>query len=189
MRYVELRSQLVGHGVTDSQKGVGECHAGYGGGVVHLFPGFLVIAVAIRLRQVLEDHARCLEAEAVGVVGGHAGGKGFQGVGQDIQAAACRQSLWLAHSQLAVHDGHAGGEGIVGDRPLHPGFLIGDDGKRGDFTAGAAGGGDADQFCFFAHVGEGVDALLDVHEPQGKAFELHLRMLIEQPHDLCRIHR
>ena len=189
MRYMELCSQLVGHGVADSQKGVGECHACDGRGVVHLLPGLLVITVAIGLRQVLEDHACSLEAQSVGVVGGHAGGKGLQGMGQDIQTAACRQALGLAHGQFTVDDGHARGEGIVGDGPLHTGFFIGDDGKRSDLAAGSAGGGDADKLCLLSHVGEGVDAFLDIHEPEGEAFELHLRMLIEQPHDLCCIHR
>ncbi len=110
-------------------------------------------------------------------------------MGQNVQAAACRQALRLTHRQLAVDDRHRRGEGVVGDGPLHARLLVGDDGERGHLTAGSAGGGDADQVGLLAHVGEGVDPLLDVHEPQRQALELHLRVLIEQPHDLGRIHR
>ena len=49
-------SQLVGHGMADSQKGVGKSHAGQRGGVGHLFPGDGVFgALFVGNGEVLED--------------------------------------------------------------------------------------------------------------------------------------
>ena len=53
---VQLRADLVCHGVADAKEGVCKCHAGNGGGVVHFLTGQLVSgAIRISTGKVLEE--------------------------------------------------------------------------------------------------------------------------------------
>jgi hypothetical protein len=66
---MEGRSQDVGQAVVDPEKGVGEGHAGDGGGIVHLLAGEEVAAVPKRLGQIFEDKLDRLERKRIGIIG------------------------------------------------------------------------------------------------------------------------
>ena len=183
------RAQLVRHGVAHAQEGVGERHAGHGGGVGHLLAGLGVVgAVRVGAGQILENHLQALQGQAVGVVGGHHAGDGLQVVRHGVDAAGAGQPPGRVHHHVRVHDGHLGHELIVGQRVLDAGVLIGDDREGRDLAAGARRGGDGDEVRLFAHAGEGVGALADVAEAHGHVQEVRVRMLVEHPHDLGRVH-
>ena len=181
-------AQLVGQGVVDAQKGVGEGHAGDAGGVVHPLPGLLVGAVVVGPLQVLEHHADGVEGQAVGVVGGQHRNIGLDGVGQNIHAGVGGHRLGHRHDELGVHDGHVGGEFVVGQGVLDVVLLVGDDGEGGDLRTGAGGGGDADQLGLFAQFREVVGALADVKELLLHAGKGDIRVLVEHPHPLGGVH-
>ena len=182
-------TQLVGHGVAHSQKGIGEGHARHRGGIGHLLPGLRVAgAVVIGPGQVSEDHLEGPQGDAVGVVGGHHRGVGLQGVGDSVDARSGGEPLGGVHHHVRVHDGHGGHQLIVRQGVLHPGALVGDDGKGGHLRAGAGGGGDGDESGLLPHLGESVHPLADVHESHGHVHEIGLGVLVHHPHDLARVH-
>ena len=182
-------TQFVRHGVADAQEGVGEGHTGHGGGIRHLLPGFGIPgAVVIGLRQILKDHLKAPQGKAVGVVRCHHGGVGFQGVGHCVDAGGGGQTPGGVHHHVCIHDGHVGHQLIVGQRILDTALLIGDDSKGCHLRAGTGGGGHGHEVGLFAHLGEGIDSLADVHEPHGHIHEVGLGMLVHDPHDLGRVH-
>ena len=77
---------------------------------------------------------------------------------------------------------------IVGEGVFDTGLFVGDDGEGRDLGAGAGGGGDGDEIRLFTHVGEGVDTLADVAEAHGHVVEVGVRVFVEHPHDLGRVH-
>ena len=183
------RAQLVRHGVAHAQKCVGEGHTGHAGGVCHVLAGFGVLrAVFVGGGQVLENQLQTPQRQTVGVVRGHHGGVGFQGVGHGVDAGGRGQTLGGVHHHVGVHDGHFRQQLVVRQRILDAGGFIGDDGEGSHLGAGTGGGGDGDEIRLFAHLGEGVDTLADIHEAHGHVLEIRLGMLIQHPHDLARVH-
>ena len=183
------RAQLVGHGMAHAQEGVGESHTGHGGGIGHLFPGLDVgQAVVIGPGQVFKDSLQRLDGQAVGVIRSHHGGVGFQGVGHGIDAAGGGEALGGGHVEVGVDDRHVGQQRVIGQGVFHAALFIGDDREGRHLAARTGGGGNSDEISLFAHLGEGIDALADVHEAHGHILEIHLGMLIEHPHDLAGVH-
>ena len=181
-------AQLVGHGVHYAEEGVGECHACHGGGVGDLLAGLDVVAVLVGNRQPGEQVLECLERKAVGVVRCHDGGDGLERVGHRVDAGGGGQALGGGHVVIHIHDRHIGHELIVGKRVLDAGLLVGDDGEGGCLTACTGGGGNADHIGLLAHLRELVDALADIREAHGHIGKVGLGVLVEDPHDLGRVH-
>ena len=183
------RAQLVRHGVAHAQKCVGKGHTGHAGGIRHVLAGFGVLrAVFIGRGQVLKNQLQAPQRQTVGVVRGHHGGVGFQGVGHGVDAGGRSQTLGGVHHHVGVHDGHFRQQLIVRQRVLDAGGFIGDNGEGGHLGAGTGGGGNGDEIRLFAHLGEGVDTLADIHEAHGHVLKIRLGMLIQNPHDLARVH-
>ena len=109
-------------------------------------------------------------------------------MGHGVDAGGSGQTLGGVHHHVGVHDGHLGQQLVVRQRILDAGGFIGDDGEGGHLGAGAGGGGNGDEIRLFAHLGEGVDTLADIHKAHGHVLEVRLGMLIQHPHDLARVH-
>ena len=91
--------------------------------------------------------------------------------------------------EICVNYCHVGHELIVGKGILDAGGLVGDNGERSYLTAGTCRGRDGDEICLFAHLREGVDTLADINKAHSHVHEVRFRVLIENPHDLRRVHR
>ena len=72
--------------------------------------------------------------------------------------------------------------------PLEAGLGVGDDGERRHLGARARRGRDGHEVGLLAHLGEGEDALADVHEVHGHVLEVRLGVLVHEPHDLAGVH-
>ena len=156
---------------------------------MHLLAGLAVAATLVVAElEVLEDQAGGLEAEGVGPLGGEDRDHGFEGVHQGVDAGGGGEAAGHGEHQLGVGDGHVRGQRVVRDGVLLVGAAVGDDGEGGDFGAGAGGGGDGHHHGLGAQFGEGVDALLDVHEAHGHILELGVGVLVAEPHHLGRVH-
>ena len=109
-------------------------------------------------------------------------------MGHGVDAGGRSQTLGGVHHHVGVHDGHFRQQLVVRQRVLDAGGFIGDDGEGSHLGAGTGGGGDGDEIRLFAHLGEGVDTLADIHEAHGHVLEIRLGMLVQNPHDLARVH-
>ena len=156
----------------------------------HMLPGLGIGAeILVGSGKIFEDLLDAFLGKAVCEGGGIHGRIRFHAVGEGIDAGSSRQSLGDVEHEVAVDDGHVGKELIVGDGVLGAIPLVGDDGKRCDLGAGSGRGRDADEHGLLAELREGDDSLADVHEVHGHVGEVHLGVLIEDPHDLGGIHR
>ena len=183
------RAELMSHGMAHTQEGIGKGHTGHGGGVGHPLPSHRIVsAVVIGAGQIGEDVFQRLEGQAVGIVGGHHGGVGFQSMGHGINAGGRRQALGHGHHHIGVDNRHLGQQLIVGQRVFHAGGLVGDDREGSHLGAGAGGGRHRDEVGLFTHLREGVHALADIHEAHSHIHEIHVRMLVHHPHDLAGVH-
>ena len=182
----------VGHAVAHAEERGAECHAGHGGGVVHLLlsVGLGQAGLAIDgLSQVVPDELGRVQGHAVGEVVRVHGHVGFHRVGQGVEAGVGGQLARLGASQHRVHDGHGRSQRVVGDRVLVAGLVIGDHGERGDLGTGAGGGRDAHQLGLLAQRRDLEGALTDIEELLAHVGEGDFRVLVEQPHNLGGIHR
>mmetsp|Transcript_27186 Transcript_27186/g.59356 ORF Transcript_27186/g.59356 Transcript_27186/m.59356 type:complete len:407 (-) Transcript_27186:1092-2312(-) len=110
-------------------------------------------------------------------------------MGQGIDPPPCGKLFGDIEHQLGVHDGHMGGEGVVGQGVLHASLLVGHHREGSDLGAGSRGGGDADHLGLLAEGRHVVHPLADVHEAHGQPLKLGIRHLVHQPHDLGSVHR
>ena len=177
------------HGVADAEECVCECHTGHRCGVSHLLAGFDIgLTVLVCSGQVVEYDLECLLCESVGVVGRHNGGIGLERVGDCVDTGGGGQSLGGAHVEVGVNYCHVGHKLIVCEGILNARCLVGDNGEGSYLAAGTCRGRDSDEIRLFAHLREGVDALADIHEAHCHIHEVRLGMLVENPHDFCRVH-
>ena len=91
--------------------------------------------------------------------------------------------------QIGVDDGHVGEQLIIGQRIFNSALFIGYYCKGSDLAARSGRGGDGNELSLFAHLGESVNTLADIHETHGNIHEVHIVMLVHHPHDLSGVHR
>ena len=109
-------------------------------------------------------------------------------MGNGVDTAGGGQAAGRGHMEVRVDDGHLGQQLVIGQGILDARALIGDNGEGRYLAARAGGGGDGDEVGLFAHPGEGVHALADIHEAHGHIHKVALGMLVHHPHDLGRVH-
>ncbi len=182
------RAELVGQGVVDSQEGVGKCHTCQAGCVGHMVAGRDVRAVCISGRQVVKYELGRLERCAFREVGCQHGDIGLDRVRHDVDTGSGCQALGLCHHVVGINNGHIRKELIVGQRILDARVAVRDDSERCDLGACTGGGRDCYEIGFLSHLRIHVDTLPDVHEVHGHVGEVGIRVLIEHPHDLGRVH-
>ena len=190
VRDVIHSAEFVRHGVAETEKRIGERHAGHRRGIEHAFAGDLVHrTVFVALGQILEDQPGRLVCQRVAIVALHAGDTRLQSMRQGVKAGDRRKPLRQLHHQLGIDDRHARRERIVRQREFLVRLLIRDHGERRHFRTGAAGGRNGDHHRFFAQLRQFHDAFADIHEAHGDILELDVRQLVHEPHDLGRVDR
>ena len=90
--------------------------------------------------------------------------------------------------QVGIDNSHIGQKLIVGKRILDARTLVGYDGERRNFRAGAGGSRYCDKVSFFAHFRESVYALSDVHKTHSHIHKVDFGMFVHNPHNLCGVH-
>ena len=143
----------------------------------------------VRRRQVIFQQLQRLQRLAVRELGGQYGNVSFQRMGHRIQTTERAQGLRHFHDQVGINNRHIRGQGIVSQRVLLPGGVIGNNGERRHFRAGTRRGGDRHHFGFNPHFRELVDTFTDIHKAQRQLFEVGFRMFVHDPHDFRRVHR
>ena len=183
-------AQLVRHRMADAEEGVRERDARHRGGVRHLFArDGVVCAVRIGAGQVFKDLFGGYERLTVGVRRSHDGGICLERMGERVDTGRGGQTLRHGHHEVCVDDRHLREQFVVGEGVLDARRFVGDDGERRDLGTGTGGGRDGDEVSLFAHLGEGVHPLADIHEAHRHVEEVHFGMFVEHPHDLAGIHR
>ena len=94
---------LVGHGVYDTQQGVGESHTGQTLGIVHLLPGVLVAAVGSW--QVFHHHGDSLQGQRIGKGRMKRRNVGLNCVSKGIHARVSCKSLRHRLGQIGIQNG------------------------------------------------------------------------------------
>ena len=105
-----------------------------------------------------------------------------------VDAARRGEPLGRVHHHIGVDDCHIGHQLVVREGIFHARLLVGDDREGSHFAARTGRGGDCDEVRLFAHLGEGVHALPDVHKAHGKVHKVDLGMFVEHPHNLAGVH-
>ena len=192
VRNVVEGAELVGHRVHDAEERVRKRHAGDRGGVGHPLAGHGIGALGdgriVAGREVLEDRLESADGKTVRVVRSEHRSVGLESMGDGVNTGGARKAGRRRHLHIGIDDGHRGHKLVIGQRILHAGGLVRDDGEGRDFRAGTRRGGHADEGSLLAHLGERVDALADIHEAHGHVHEVHLGVLVENPHDLGCVH-
>ena len=177
----------------DAQEGVGEGHACHSGGVGHLLARerirFAGAGAVAGPGQIFEDRLQAPDRQTVGVIRGHHGGVGLQGVGDGVDAGSARKPQRRVHHHVRVHDGHLWHQFVVGERIFDAAPLVRNNGEGRYLAAGAGRGRHCDHVGFDAHFGERVDAFPDVHKAHRHVHKVRFRVFVEHPHDLRRVHR
>ena len=182
----------VAHAVAHAEERGAEGHAGHGGGIVHLLlgAGLLLAGLAVDgLGQVLPHELGRVQRHAVGEVVRVHRHVGFHRVGQRVEAGVGGQAAGLGAGQHRIHDRDGRGQRVVGDRVLVTGLVVGDHRERRHFRAGARRGRDAHELGLLAQRRDLEGALADIEELLAHVGEGDFRVLVEQPHDLGRVHR
>ena len=107
---------------------------------------------------------------------------------QGIDTWCTGQSLRLSHHEVCIYDCHVRQKLIVSDRPFCTCVCICDDCKRCNLRTCTWWSRNCYHHSFLAHLRECVYSLTDIHEVHSQIFEVALRMLVHQPHDLRCIH-
>ena len=189
MRQVVERAEFVRHGVANTEERVGKRHTGHSCRVAHLFTGDRVVhAVVISSGQVLENHLQSANGKTVCIIGRHNRSVSFECVGNSVDTGSRGKAFRCAHHHVSINDCHVRQKLIVSKRPFHAGVCIGDDCKRGNFRTGTCGSRNGDEVSPFAHFRESIDSLADIHEVHSHIGEIHIGMLIHDPHDFRRVH-
>ena len=182
----------MGHAVAHAEERGAECHAGHGGGVVHLLLGaglFLTRLAIDGLGEVVPHQLGRVQSHAIGEVVGVDGDVSLKCVGQGVEAGVGSELARLGAGQHRIDDGDGRGQRIIGDRVLITGLVVGDHSERRDFGTGAGRSRNADQLGLLAQRRNLERALTDIEELLTHIGEGDFRVLVQQPHDLGRIHR
>ena len=192
MGHVAQSADGVGHAVAHAEERGAECHAGHGGGVVHLLLGaglFLTRLAIDGLGEVVPHQLGRVQSHAIGEVVGVDGDVSLKCVGQGVEAGVGSELARLGAGQHRIDDGDGRGQRVIGDRVLIAGLVVGDHSERRDFGTGAGGSRDAHQLGLLAQRRDLERALTDIEELLTHIGEGDFRVLVQQPHDLGRIHR
>ena len=182
-------TELVSHGVADTEECVCECHTCHRSSVSHLLTCLYVgLTVIVCSGKVLKDHLESAECKTVSVVGCEHCGVSLNCVGYCVDTRSSSESLGSGHMEIGVDDCHVGKKLVVSKRILHTGLFVGDNCERSNLRAGTCGGRNCDEVSLFTHLGEGVDSLTDINESHCHIHKVCFRMLVENPHDLCSVH-
>ncbi len=114
--------------VVRADERVRECETGKGGGIGHVGARGQIVRIVVHPRQRLEDQARGLDTERVGVGRGEDGGHRLQRVGEGVDSGVDRQCAWHREGEHRVHDRHVRNQGVVDQGLLAAGD--GEDGRR-----------------------------------------------------------
>jgi len=189
VRQMVERTELVSHRVAYAEEGVGKCHTCHCGGVCHLLTRLYVgQTVVICAGEVFEYHLERLNGKPVGIIGSHYRCISLKRVRDRIYAGGGGESARRGHVEIGIDYRHVGKQLVVCKWVLNAGVLIGDNGKGSDLRACAGRRGNCDEISLLAHLGEGVNALADIHKAHCHVGKINLRMLVHDPHDLCGVH-
>ena len=192
MGHVAQCTNGVGHAVAHAKEGGAESHAGHGGGIMHLLlgTGLLLTRLAIDgLSEVVPNQLGSVQCHTIGEVVGIHGHISLKSVGQSIETSIGSQLARLSTCQHRIDDSDGRGQRVIGDRVLIAGLVVGNHSERRDFGTGAGGSRDAHQLGLLAQRRNLERALTDIEELLTHIGEGDFRVLVQQPHDLGRIHR
>ena len=111
-----------------------------------MFPGFLILTVFHRTRQVFHDQFHRLAGDCIGERRGLGRDIGFNGMGQRIHAGGGGEARWHAQHQFRIVDGNGRRDVLVNNRHFYMGLLIGDDAEPGHLGGSAGRGVDGYQW-------------------------------------------
>ena len=106
-----------------------------------------------------------------------------------VNTRGARKAGRRRHLHISVNNRHIRQKLVVGERILRSSRLVGNHCERSYFRASASRGRNADERCLNAHLREAVDTLANIHKAHRHIVKVRLWVFIENPHDLCRIHR
>ena len=189
MRDVVVSTELVCHGVADTEEGIGEGHTCHAGCVCHLISGLDIGRLVKSSRQVLEDALHRLKSETIGIRCSHHGSVCLECMYENIESGCSGEAAWLCHHVVGIDDRHVRKQLVVRDRVLGARGLVGDNRERCYLRTGTRRGRDGYEECLLTHLRELVNLLTDIDVTHRHIGEGYIRVLVENPHDLTGIHR
>ena len=152
--------------------------------------GLVLTRLAIDgLGEVVPHQLGRVQSHAIGEVVGVDGDVSLKCVGQGVEAGVGSELARLGAGQHRIDDGDGRGQRVIGDRVLVAGLVVGDHSERRDFGTGAGRGRDAHELGLLAQRRDLEGALADIEELLTHIGEGDFRVLVQQPHDLGRVHR
>ena len=192
VRNVVERTELVGHRVHYAEERVGESHTSDRSGVSHLLAGDGIGALldrgVVAGREIREDRLERTNGETVGIVRRKHRSVSLKSVGDGVDARGARKAGRRGHLHIGINNRHRRHKLVIGERILSTRRLVGNNGERSYFGASTGRSRDADERRLDAHLREAVDALADIHKAHRHIVEVGLGVLVENPHDLRRVH-
>ena len=90
--------------------------------------------------------------------------------------------------EISIDDCHIWKKLIVSKRILNACLFVSNNCEWCYFRACTCGCGNCDKVCLFTHLGEGINSLTDIDKAHCHIHKVSFGMLIENPHNLCRVH-
>ena len=134
----ECGAGLMGHGMYDSQKCIGECHSRKALGIMHLLSCFHIAVIGGR--KVIQNHLDGLKSQRIGKGAVKCGNVSLDGVGQRIHSRICHLLYRQSGYQIRIHDGHIRRNIKVSQRVFHTSLIVCNNGKCGYLRSCSRGG-------------------------------------------------
>ena len=176
---MEHSADLMGQGVGDTQKAIGEGHAGQTLGDVHFTPGFLIAVIGFQ--YTVKNVRNCLFGQRIGESVGTGGNIGFRGMGEGIHAGVSSELGRHGERNIQVKNGQVRRQVEIGQGILDARTIVRNHREGSDFRSGAGGGRNGHENGLLPERRQ-REGFLHIVEGQ-------LRMFIENPHGFGRINR